>query len=98
MSILVIADHDNTAFKNATLNAVAAATKIGEDITVLVAGGGCQAAAQAAAAIAGVSAGVFSCEGVGFVESVFLTLAAVGPDGEVEVVLFSGDASGTEWV
>ena len=54
MSILVIADHDNTALKNATLNAVAAATKIGEDIAVLVAGGGCQAVAQAAAAIAGV--------------------------------------------
>ncbi len=55
MSILVIADHDNNALKNATLNAVAAATKMGGDIAVLIAGGGCQAAVQAAAAIAGVT-------------------------------------------
>ncbi len=55
MSILVIADHDNAALKNATLNAVGAASKIGGDITVLVAGSGCAAAGQAAAAIAGVT-------------------------------------------
>jgi len=55
MSILVIADHDNAALKNATLNAVGAAAKIGGDITVLVAGSGCAAAGQAAAAIAGVT-------------------------------------------
>jgi len=55
MSILVIADHDNAALKNATLNAVGAASKIGGDITVLVAGSDCAAAGQAAAAIAGVT-------------------------------------------
>ena len=55
MSILVIADHDNAALKNATLNAVGAAAKIGGDITVLVAGSGCAPAGQAAAAIAGVT-------------------------------------------
>jgi electron transfer flavoprotein alpha subunit len=54
MSILVIAEHDNTSLKAATLNTVAAASKIGGDITVLVAGGGCEAAGKAAAAVAGV--------------------------------------------
>ena len=54
MSILVIADHDNQSIKGGTLNTVAAATKIGGDIAVLVAGGGCAAVAQAAAQIAGV--------------------------------------------
>ena len=31
MTILVIAEHDNAALKAATLNTVAAATKIGDD-------------------------------------------------------------------
>ena len=38
MSILVIAEHDNTNLKGATLNAVAAAKEIGNDITLLVTG------------------------------------------------------------
>jgi len=55
MAILVIAEHDNTSIKAATLNAVTAATKIGGDIHLLVAGSVCAAAAEAAARIAGVS-------------------------------------------
>jgi electron transfer flavoprotein alpha subunit len=55
MSILVIAEHDNAALKPATLNTIAAAKAIGGDITVLVAGAGCGAVAQAAAAVAGVN-------------------------------------------
>lgn len=55
MSILVIAEHDNAALKPATLNTITAASEIGGDITVLVAGTGCDAVAQAAAAINGVS-------------------------------------------
>jgi electron transfer flavoprotein alpha subunit len=55
MACLVIAEHDNASLKGATLNAVAAAAKIGGDIHVLVAGGNCAAAAQAASQIAGVS-------------------------------------------
>ena len=55
MSILVIADHNNQALNGATLNVVAAAQKIGGDITVLVAGSGAQAVADAAAKVAGVS-------------------------------------------
>ncbi len=55
MGILVIAEHDNTSIKPATLNTVTAAMKIGGDIHILVAGAGCGAAAQAAAKIAGVA-------------------------------------------
>lgn len=55
MSILVIAEHDNKALNSATLNVVAAAQKIGGDITVLVAGSGAQAVADQAAKVAGVN-------------------------------------------
>ena len=55
MSILVLADHNNQALNGATLNVVAAAQKIGGDITVLVAGSGAQAVADEAAKVAGVS-------------------------------------------
>ena len=55
MSILVMAEHDNKALNAATLNVVAAAQKIGGDITVLVAGSGAQAVADQAAKVAGVS-------------------------------------------
>ena len=55
MSILIVAEHDNSSIKSATLNTVTAAAAIGGDITVLVAGENCNDAAQAAAQIAGVS-------------------------------------------
>ena len=55
MTILVIAEHDNASLKASTLNAVAAATAIGGDVHVLVAGENAGAAATAAAAVAGVA-------------------------------------------
>ncbi|HKR46556.1 MAG TPA: electron transfer flavoprotein subunit alpha/FixB family protein [Paraburkholderia sp.] len=55
MTNLVIAEHDNRSIKAATLNTVAAARKIGGDVHVLVAGHNAQAAADAAAKIAGVA-------------------------------------------
>jgi electron transfer flavoprotein alpha subunit len=54
MSALVIAEHDNQSLKIATLNTIAAARQCGGPVTVLVAGSGCAAAAQAAAQVAGV--------------------------------------------
>ncbi|MBL8390504.1 MAG: FAD-binding protein [Candidatus Accumulibacter sp.] len=54
MAILVIAEHDNSSIKAATLNAVTAATKLGGEIHLLVAGSNCAAAAAAAARIGGV--------------------------------------------
>ena len=55
MKTLVIAEHDNARVNSATLHAVGAATKLGGDVDVLVAGNGAAAAAQSAAKIAGVA-------------------------------------------
>jgi electron transfer flavoprotein alpha subunit len=55
MAILIIAEHDNASLRAATLNTVAAAQELGGDLEILVAGKGCQAAADEAARIAGVS-------------------------------------------
>ena len=55
MKTLIVAEHDNQTLKAATLNAVAAAQQLGGDIDVLVLGSGCQAAADAAAAVPGVA-------------------------------------------
>ena len=55
MTILVIAEHDHQSLKAATLNTVTAASKIGGDIHILVAGSNCGGAAQQAASLQGVS-------------------------------------------
>jgi electron transfer flavoprotein alpha subunit len=55
MTVLVVAEHDNTGLKAATLNAVTAAAKIGAPVHLLVAGSGCGGAAAAAAKVAGVA-------------------------------------------
>ena len=55
MTVLVIAEHDNSAIKGATLNTVTAALACGGEVHVLVAGHNAAAAAQAAAHIAGVA-------------------------------------------
>jgi electron transfer flavoprotein alpha subunit len=55
MSILIYAEHDNTELKAETAKLVHAASQIGGDIDVLVAGHDCAAVAQAAASISGVT-------------------------------------------
>lgn len=55
MSILVIAEHDNTELKGATLNTVAAAAQLEGEIHVLIAGENVSAVAKAAAQITGVA-------------------------------------------
>ena len=55
MPALVIAEHDNASIKGATLNTVTAAVQAGGEVHVLVAGHNAAAAAQQAAAIAGVA-------------------------------------------
>ena len=55
MSILVIAEHDNSELKVATLNAVAAGMEIGGDIDILIAGSDCDAVADAASQIPGIN-------------------------------------------
>ena len=55
MTGLVYAEHDNASLKSETAKMVHAAAKMGGDIHVLVAGEGCQAVADSAAQIDGVS-------------------------------------------
>ena len=55
MSTLLIAEHDNATIADATLKAASAAVALGGDVSLLVAGENCAAAAEAGAKIAGVS-------------------------------------------
>jgi len=55
MSVLVIADHNNTALVAATYNTVAAGLQLGDDVHVLVAGANCEAAANEAKSLSGVT-------------------------------------------
>ena len=83
MSILILAEHDNASIKGATLNTVAAAKAIGGDITVLVAGEACGAAAEAAAKIDGVSKVLVAdnaAYGHQLAENVSLLVAELGKD------------------
>ncbi|MBY3176232.1 electron transfer flavoprotein subunit alpha/FixB family protein [Rhizobium leguminosarum] len=55
MTILLLADHDNASLSDQTAKALTAASKIGGDVHVLVAGKAAKAAAEQAAKLAGVS-------------------------------------------
>ena len=55
MAILLLADHDNAHLSDQTAKALTAASQIGSDVHVLVAGSGAQAAAEQAAKLSGVS-------------------------------------------
>ncbi len=83
MSILVVAEHDNASINGVTLNVVTAAKAIGGDITVLVAGESCGAAAEAAAKIDGVSKVLVAdnaAYGHQLAENVALLIAELGKD------------------
>lgn len=56
MAILVVAEHDNASLKDATHKTVTAASKMGGDVDILVAGKGIKAVMAAAAKIDGVRA------------------------------------------
>ncbi|MBY0362187.1 MAG: FAD-binding protein [Phreatobacter sp.] len=55
MATLLLAEHDNASLKDPTLKALTAAVALGAPVTVLVAGSGCGAAAEAASKLAGVA-------------------------------------------
>ena len=61
MSVLILVEHDNNEIKAATLNTVAAASEVSDDLHALVVGFNCDAVASAAAAISGV-AKVIHCD------------------------------------
>src|SRR5690606_446939 len=95
MTILVIAEHDNAQLKAATLNAVAAAAKIGGDVHLLVAGNGAQAVAEQAAKVQGV-AKVLQAEAEalaeGLAENVAAQVLAIAQN--YSHILFPATASG----
>ncbi|MCO6188179.1 electron transfer flavoprotein subunit alpha/FixB family protein [Rhizobium sp. L1K21] len=55
MTILLVADHDNSALDSQTAKALSAAAEIGGDVHVLVAGAGAKAVADEAAKLSGVA-------------------------------------------
>jgi electron transfer flavoprotein alpha subunit len=95
MTVLVIAEHDNAGLKGATLNTVTAALACGGEVHVLVAGHQAAAAAQAAAAVAGVTQ-VIHADGPslahGLAENVAAQVLAVA--GQYSHILFPATASG----
>jgi electron transfer flavoprotein alpha subunit len=94
-NILVVAEHDNASIKAATLNTVAAAAQCGGEVHVLVAGTGAGAAAQAAAAIAGV-AKVLHADATTLAHGLAENVAAqvVGMARSYSHILFPATASG----
>ena len=61
MSILVIAEHDNSSLKGATLNTITAATGLNGDISLLVAGSDICSVVEEAQTVSGISK-VLSCD------------------------------------
>jgi electron transfer flavoprotein alpha subunit len=55
MTTLVIAEHDNASIKSATRNTITVAAELGAEISLLVVGTDCQAAANEAISISGVA-------------------------------------------
>ncbi|NYE26613.1 electron transfer flavoprotein subunit alpha/FixB family protein [Pigmentiphaga litoralis] len=97
MTTLVIAEHDNASLKPATLNAVTAAAKIGGDIHVLIAGSGAQAAADAAAQVAGVTKVLLAdapAFAEGLAENVAEQVLAVAGGNQYSHLLFTATAYG----
>ena len=54
MAVLLVAEHDNRTLNGATAKALTAAVALGSPVHILVAGSGCEAVAQKAAALSGV--------------------------------------------
>ena len=80
MAILVIAEHDQSSLKSATLNTLQAAlalrSEVHSEVHVLVAGSACAAAAQAAAGLQGVSK-VWLCDAAHYADQGAENLAAL---------------------
>ena len=76
MTTLLIAEHDNASVKDATNKALTAASQLGGDVPVLVAGENAKAAADAAAKLAGVKK-VLLADGAAYAHDLAEPLAAL---------------------
>lgn len=95
MSTLILAEHEDGALRPATLNVVSAASQIGGDITLLVAGQGTEAVANAAASVAGVTK-VLHADDAAFANEIAENLAdlVISQADSYEHILFAATASG----
>ena len=95
MTVLVIAEHDNSAIKGATLNTVTAALACGGEVHVLVAGHNAAAAAAVAAQIAGV-AKVIHADSANLADALAENVAAqvLALAGNYSHILFAATAAG----
>jgi electron transfer flavoprotein alpha subunit len=95
MAILLVADHDNATLSDQTNKALTAASQIGGDVHVLVAGKGAKAAADAAAKLSGV-AKVLLADGDDYAHSLAEPLAAliVSLAGSYDTIITAATTSG----
>jgi electron transfer flavoprotein alpha subunit len=95
MTALVVAEHDNSTVKGATLNTVTAAAQCGDEVHVLIAGHNAGEAAKAASQIAGV-AKVIHADGEHFAHGLAENMAAqvLAIAANYSHILFPATASG----
>lgn len=94
MAILLLAEHDNATLSDQTAKTLTAATQIGGDVTILVAGSGAQAIADEAAKLAGVSK-VLLADDASYANALAEPLAAliVSLAGSYDVIIAPATAS-----
>ncbi|MFT4808073.1 MAG: electron transfer flavoprotein alpha subunit [Paraglaciecola sp.] len=83
MSVLVLAQHDNSSLDGATRRAVTAGKQLSNSITVLVAGGDCEAVAQQARNIEGVKTVLYAdakCYREHLAENLAKLISELAPD------------------
>ena len=99
MAVLIIADHSNADLSDTTAKVVTAASQIGGDIDILIAGDGADAAATAAAKIAGVRKVLHADDshyGKGLAEP--LTELIVSVAGDYDAILAPASTSGKNFM
>ncbi|QDG93907.1 electron transfer flavoprotein subunit alpha/FixB family protein (plasmid) [Rhizobium sp. NIBRBAC000502774] len=94
MAILLLAEHDNATLSDQTAKTLTAATKIGGDVHVLVAGSGAKAAADEAAKLSGV-AKVLLADDASYANQLAEPLAAliISLSGSYDVIIAPATAS-----
>jgi electron transfer flavoprotein alpha subunit len=99
MTTLLIAEHSNDALNDATAKALTAATQIGSDVHILVAGEGCGAAAEAASKLAG-AAKVLVADDAQYAKQVAEPMAAliVSLAGDYDAILSAATTNGKNYM
>ncbi|CDO59253.1 Electron transfer flavoprotein, alpha subunit [Candidatus Phaeomarinobacter ectocarpi] len=99
MTTLLIAEHSNDALNDATAKALTAATQIGSDVHILVAGEGCGAAAEAASKLEG-AAKVLVADDAQYAKQVAEPMAAliVSLAGDYDAILSAATTNGKNYM